>query len=135
MTTYAEAVQMGIAANLAVGIQNEVICAGNALSNLMLVGDSIRTDLPEEVVSVLSHVMNHLTAIREFTEVADEYYDTEIPKFDEANPGQLLHVSAEIADLPIVSKFQDIINMSPAARRAKKESNLRDIQTGNGTLN
>ena len=136
MTTIGEAVQMGIGANLSAGVQKEVMCAGLALTQMVMGdGDEPRNDLPADVLSVLTHVMNHLTAIRDFTEVADEYYDEVIPAFSAENPGQLLVVSAEISDLPVIGRFQDIAEMTPEERAAKKEQNLTLIKNENGTLN
>lgn len=128
MTTYGEAVQMGIGANLAVVTLNEVNCAGEALANYYLNDQNeVRDDLSPETKAVLTHVMRHLTAIRDVANHLDIHYDKGISAFDDANPGKLLAVSREISEMPLIKELQDIIGMTDQEREVRKNYNLSEL--------
>lgn len=135
MTTYGEAVQMGLGANLAVCINNEVLCAGEALATVIM-DEEISSIIPNELKSTLTHVLCHLSVIRELSETMDIHYDREISKFDEENLGKLKEVSKEISQLPIIKSLQDIIGMTDEARVARHNANMKAIdKMESGKLN
>lgn len=125
MTTYGEAFQMGLGANVAVCVLNEIQCAGDAL-NASLSSIDPET-LPEELVVTLNHVLSHMISLREIAGIADEYFDKAIGEFDEANPGKLIEVSKEISEHPVILGMQDALGMSPEERLRKIEANLSTI--------
>lgn len=125
MTTIGEAFQMGLSANLAVSIQNEVNCAGDALSQFAL---SVADTASPELQRTVSHVLNHLAVIRELAEAFDQHLDAEIKKFDEENPGKLLAVSREISENDLIQKMQDIIGMTAEERVARIQHNLAALE-------
>lgn len=125
MTTIGEAFQMGLSANLAVSIQNEVNCAGDALSAFALANIPNASD---ELKTTISHVLNHLSVIRELAQAFDQHLDAEIKKFDEENPGKLLAVSREISENDLIQKMQDIIGMTAEERVARIQHNLAALE-------
>lgn len=125
MTTYGEAFQMGLGANVAVAIRNEVSCAGDALSTFALANIPNASD---ELKSTITHVLNHLSVIRELAEEYDGYLDAGIEKFDDDNPGKLRIVSKEISESELIVKMQDIIGMPAEERAARIRKNLGELE-------
>ncbi len=134
MTTYGEAFQMGIAANFAVGTLNEISCAGEALSRKAL-ELAENPNIDGKVLDTLSHVLNHLSVVRELCEAYDEVLTEKIEAFSEANPGKLTAISKEISEDELIVRMQGIIGMSQKERVDKIEANMKqlleiDLQAG-----
>lgn len=129
MTTREEIVQMGIAANLAVGVMNETLCAGTALTRAMETNGEFDPEaIPAELRDVLSHVLGHLSTIRELASVMDEFYDKSISTYNAVHPGQLGGISKEISKVPVIRKLQDIVGMSDDQRAAVARKNAEAIR-------
>lgn len=130
MTTYGEAFQMGIGANVAVSVLNEINCAGDALSEKTL-EVAIDPNVPQEVKEMLVHVLHHLSVVRELTEAYDGFVSEAIHNFGDENPGKLYNISKEISEYPLIIQMQDIMGMSQEQRLAKIKRNLDALQAEN----
>lgn len=110
MTTYGEAYQMGLTANLIEGMSTEVTCAGDTLSQF---AEKYEEELPNEVKGVIAHVLNHLSITRELFERVGDEIDARFQLFDSENPGKLAQISNELRESQVIADMQAIIGMTP----------------------
>jgi hypothetical protein len=108
MTVYPEAYQMALTANLIEAAQIEINCAGDTLCEWLDEGT-----LTEADKVIVTHVLNHLSVVRELNEYTGNYIDVKLAAFNEEHPGKLDAVSVELRESKAITDMQKIVGMTP----------------------